>query len=227
MRFIILFLFVLLSTVISNAQISVKPVVGLSYSYMDKRTDMSGYNTTQMPVHGASGGLVFEYAFHNKFFVKTELLYVPMGGFYKFQLKTATGNFFIPPGTGWTARVFNQQQYKFNYLQMPLIINYSFTKNIKTGLGPSIGYLLNAISTLDNDQPQNMWNGIDKLDYKLNLDASYSIRDFEIAARFSNSLQKISYKGSDPEFWNNNSKRLPLSKNHSIQVYLMYRFIKK
>ena len=130
----------LLITSTHFGQISIAPIVGVSYSsksgmYM-KSDDNKSSNTF---IFGILGGLALNIELSKMISIQTEFLYIQKG------MSTAD---LYPYYTFAVGGVFRPGEYnvKYNYLEIPLLVKFTFGNKFKYyfAAGPYIGYAING-----------------------------------------------------------------------------------
>lgn len=123
----------------SEAQLRVGFSFGLNNSHVH-----TAYNSIYSAKTGMNAGIVFQYQITHKFSVVPELIF-SMKGY---------NNLIIPAGTTHNM---------LNYLCLPLLAHYQFSKIFSVQLGPSFNYLLNA-STQNSSGKTNISDQYKKTD---------------------------------------------------------------
>jgi hypothetical protein len=124
-------LFVLLLTIskLAQAQVSIVPKAGVTFSSISEHSVFS--NRSSLTGFTAGVGLNYSLSGDNFLSVQPELLYTQKGF-------AAEGSFLVANFTG---------DYRLNYLELPLMVNVGFgseTFTFHLNAGPSIGYLLDG-----------------------------------------------------------------------------------
>ena len=203
-----------------TAQVLIKAKAGTSISYLDKIDNVNNWEINRKVRYGLTAGVALESNITQKLKLTAELLYTAKGSKYIYHNTIR----YVTP-TGIYTAPYLLHKYIFNYLELPLLIKYSFFNNLNVGMGPVIAYLFHAEFIVDGKRRNNLQMGYPKSDFGLSIDIAYSINKIEIGTRYVYGLNEITYSGSDPEFYNSGVKTI--GNNKSIQVYLAYRYKRK
>jgi hypothetical protein len=192
----------MVAAVAANAQITLKPMAGLTIATI---TDME--DNSFRP--GLAAGAEAEYLVNDMFGVSGGLLVSMQGTNYDDYSVTVNG-----VTNGW-----KDYSSTLTYLNIPLLANVHVAKGFAIKAGVQPGILLSAktkqteiVNNAENDWDRSSTDGLKKLDISIPLGVSYEISDFVIDARYNLGLTKINENGSNS------------SKNSVIMVTLGYKF---
>lgn len=192
----------MVAAVAANAQITLKPMAGLTIATI---TDMD--DNSFRP--GLAAGAEAEYLVNDMFGVSGGLLVSMQGTNYDDYSVTVNG-----VTNGW-----KDYSSTLTYLNIPLLANVHVAKGFAFKAGVQPGILLSAkvkqteiVNNAENDWDRSSTDGLKKLDISIPLGVSYEISDFVIDARYNLGLTKINENGSNS------------SKNSVIMVTLGYKF---
>lgn len=192
----------MVAAVAANAQITLKPMAGLTIATI---TDMD--DNSFRP--GLAAGAEAEYLVNDMFGVSGGLLVSMQGTNYDDYSVTVNG-----VTNGW-----KDYSSTLTYLNIPLLANVHVAKGFAIKAGVQPGILLSAkvkqteiVNNAENDWDRSSTDGLKKLDISIPLGVSYEISDFVIDARYNLGLTKINENGSNS------------SKNSVIMVTLGYKF---
>lgn len=192
----------MVAAVAANAQITLKPMVGLTLATI---TDVDDNSFRPGLVAGAEA----EYLINDMFGVSGGLLVSMQGTNYDDVTVTING-----VTSGW-----KDYSTTLTYLNIPVLANVHVAKGlaIKAGVQPGILLAAKTKQTIINNNQESDWDesstdGLKKLDISIPIGASYEFNDFVIDARYNFGLTKINEYGSNS------------SKNSVIMVTLGYKF---
>ena len=192
----------MVAAVAANAQITLKPMAGLTIATI---TDMD--DNSFRP--GLAAGAEAEYLVNDMFGVSGGLLVSMQGTNYDDYSVTVNG-----VTNGW-----KDYSSTLTYLNIPLLANVHVAKGFAIKASVQPGILLSAkvkqteiVNNAENDWDRSSTDGLKKLDISIPLGVSYEISDFVIDARYNLGLTKINENGSNS------------SKNSVIMVTLGYKF---
>ena len=192
----------MVATVAANAQITLKPMAGITLSTI---TDMDD-NSFRV---GLAAGAEAEYLVSDMFGVSGGLLVSMQGTNYDDMSWTVNG-----VKNGW-----KDYSLTLTYLNIPVLANIHVAKGLAIKAGVQPGILLAAkvkqteiVNNVESDWDRSSTDGLKKLDISIPIGASYEFSDFVIDARYNLGLTKINDTGSNS------------SKNSVIMVTLGYKF---
>ncbi len=180
----LLFIFALVATLQLNAQTNFK--LGLRAG--------SNHSINVMVKEGANGfsgqfrtgyhfGAISEIQLGKKLFLHTELLYSTRGQIEEYN------SFTLPKGEGVV---------KYNYLTMPLLLEFRPIRGFGIELGPNLGHLLSAkikfdSETVDLFEYRNIWGGyINRFDFGITGGLSYTFKnDLSLGFRFTHGFSSV------------------------------------
>jgi hypothetical protein len=192
----------MVATVAANAQITLKPMAGITLSTI---TDLDD-NSFRV---GLAAGAEAEYLVSDMFGVSGGLLVSMQGTNYDDMSWTVNG-----VKNGW-----KDYSFTLTYLNIPVLANIHVAKGLAIKAGVQPGILLAAkvkqteiVNNVESDWDRSSTDGLKKLDISIPIGASYEFSDFVIDARYNLGLTKINDTGSNS------------SKNSVIMVTLGYKF---
>lgn len=192
----------MVAAVAANAQITLKPMAGLTLATI---TDVDDNSFKPGLVAGAEA----EYLINDMFGVSGGLLVSMQGTSYDDISVTING-----VTNGW-----KDYSFTLTYLNIPVLANIHVAKGLafKAGIQPGILLAAKTKQTIINNNKESDWDesstdGLKKLDISIPIGASYEFNDFVIDARYNLGLTKINEHGSNS------------SKNSVIMVTLGYKF---
>ena len=192
----------MVAAVAANAQITLKPMVGLTLATI---TDVDDNSFRPGLVAGAEA----EYLINDMFGVSGGLLVSMQGTNYDDVTETFNG-----VTSGW-----KDYSTTLTYLNIPVLANVHVAKGLAIKAGVQPGILLAAktkqteiVNNKEIDWDESSTDGLKKLDISIPIGASYEFNDFVIDARYNFGLTKINEYGSNS------------SKNSVIMVTLGYKF---
>ena len=192
----------MVAAVAANAQITLKPMVGLTLATI---TDVDDNSFRPGLVAGAEA----EYLINDMFGVSGGLLVSMQGTNYDDVTVTFNG-----VTSGW-----KDYSTTLTYLNIPVLANVHVAKGLAIKAGVQPGILLAAktkqteiVNNKEIDWDESSTDGLKKLDISIPIGASYEFNDFVIDARYNFGLTKINEYGSNS------------SKNSVIMVTLGYKF---
>ena len=192
----------MVATVAANAQITLKPMAGITLSTI---TDLDD-NSFRV---GLAAGAEAEYLVSDMFGVSGGLLVSMQGTNYDDMSWTVNG-----VKNGW-----KDYSLTLTYLNIPVLANIHVAKGLAIKAGVQPGILLAAkvkqteiVNNVESDWDRSSTDGLKKLDISIPIGASYEFSDFVIDARYNLGLTKINDTGSNS------------SKNSVIMVTLGYKF---
>jgi len=220
----------------SNITFGVKAGINLSSLNGDYPDTSSDVSDSKSKIGFHLGGFA-EYEINDKFSLQPELLISTQGG--KFEIRDNYNN----STYGDYYESFTQTT-KLTYLNLPIMLKYEIIENLKIEFGPQIGYTLSAkskweyVDSTDSSENEDvtvdLLNGgtyeylgstiiikprINKIDFSLNLGASYDLNDeISIQGRYNLGLSvvdKNSTNGSNTDSWN--------LKNSVFQISVGYK----
>ena len=184
------------------------------------------------------GGFV-EYQINEKFSIQPELLLSTQGN----KVEFTTTYFEFSDGTGEKDTETLTQRPKITYINLPIMFKYKVLDKLSIEFGPQIGYVISGKSTwkfegTDDDSEEieidllndgtyeflgatlQVKKGLKRLDYGLNIGASYDITEkLFVQGRYNLGLSTIddnSTNGTDTKSWD--------LKNSVIQISTGFRF---
>ena len=191
----------MVAAVAANAQITLKPMAGLTLATI---TDMDDNSFRPGLVAGAEA----EYLVNDMFGVSGGLLFSMQGTNYDDYSVTING-----VTNGW-----KDYSSTLTYLNIPVLANVHVAKGLAIKAGVQPGILLSAkvkqteiVNNAESDWDRSSTDGLKKLDISIPIGASYEFNDFVIDARYNFGLTKINDAGSNS------------SKNSVIMVTLGYK----
>ena len=112
--------------------------------------------------------------------------------------------------------------YDFHYVELPLLLRYSFSNNFRIGAGPYIAVLVSGKEKVKSDFVFDLETSFTKLDFGLNGDLSYAFKRFEIFARYNYGLRMVTEVwDQDAEITGSGDKH-EIGKNRTFQVGVAY-----
>jgi hypothetical protein len=109
----------------------------------------------------------------------------------------------------------DDEKFKFNYLQLPILLRYNITEAISIHLGPQFGFLLSAEVEEEDGDTEDIKDNIKGLDFAAATGAEYEMPNgLGFGARYVLGLSNI----ADPEDPDDNVEL----KNRTFQLYVKY-----
>lgn len=159
-------------------------------------------------------GVVAEIPLSDKFSVQPELIYSAQGG--KFEETFSESGF-----------TYNEEDtYKFNYLNLPIMAKYYFANGFSLEVGPQIGFLLSAKVDYDYSETfegetysesgeEDIKDDLKSIDFGLNFGLGYKLDNgLNFTARYNVGLTKLDDTDMDMDV-----------KNSVIQISVGYFFL--
>ena len=110
--------------------------------------------------------------------------------------------------------------FKFHYINVPILINYAISDNLKIGLGPEVGILMSAYFKLndDNFDVSTFYNN--KIDVGLDVGVEYSINEiFTAGVRYNYGLSNVLGDSQFTDIVTGNPYDSKI-RNRVIQIYI-------
>ena len=172
------------------------------------------------PLLGYQGGVEAEIKFNQKFAIQPEVLFSAEGGKTSFHYEDATGEL----NTNETVRL--------NYINVPVLAKYSFSKRFSVEAGPQFGFVVSAKSKydvksdidgilIDESGTQDIKENVNTFNFGAALGATYFVSErLFLQARAYQGLTKIN-KESDEELSGFANRKIS---NAGVQLSVGYKF---
>jgi hypothetical protein len=190
-----------------NAQLFLKPRVGISMSHFQRSLDWweTDYQVNKL---GLAGGFGAEYKFDNRIAVLAELNYNQKG------LKVR--DHYVPGSQN------NAYRYRFDYVALPIIGSYPLNSQFNIGGGWYTAYLVHADYKASGEQRENIpLKGFTKFDMGFVLNLNFIVKNMEIGTRYNHGFSTLKYIApEDPEVIGGD---MTFGKHRMLELYFAFR----
>lgn len=206
-KYIILFVFIITTSVIANGQINYGVKTGINFSNTSFRNEVKV---------GAHLGAIANIDFSEKIFLKPEIIYAQKG--FKFPSTSFSG-----AGNS-----------NFHYINVPVLIGFKPVNKFSLLFGPEVGYLMTATSNVDGKRV-DITSVYERLDFGVALGGSYDLSSkFAIEIRYVRGFNML-IKRSDLDMQTDENgniigyeaKETTYGRNRTFQLGVNYFFKKK
>lgn len=193
------------TTLSANAQISLKPMVGLTIANI---TDVTDNNAKA----GLAAGLEAEFSVSPQVSITGGLLY-SMQGCCIDDYETSIGGYSV--GT-------KDAKYELDYINIPILANFYVTNGLALKVGIQPGFLVSAkdkgttySGNSEEDWDIDIKDNCKTFDFSIPIGISYEFSDFVIDARYNWGLTKVNKRNDNYEKDNILNNLLGISSTHN------------